>query len=286
MCYYCNCNWSRFACKVMAMTQLSKPDGEINGAVALVTAGTSGIGAAISGQLLDMGYRLHVCDVDPNALDDFLQQHPACGGSQADVSDTGQVAAMFADIQRSYGRLDVLVNNAGIAGPTARVEDITVEDWDQTVAVDLNGAFYVTRLAVPLLKQSGGGSIVNIASSAAFFGYPLRSPYAACKWALLGFTKTLAMELGPYNIRVNAICPGSVSGPRIDAVIERDARVRGKTTDEIRQAWTRQTSLGRFVSPQDIAAMAGFLVSTQGANISGQALGVDGHTESLSSPLD
>ena len=142
------------------------------------------------------------------------------------------------------------------------------------------------KVAVPLLKQAGGGSIVNIASSAAMFGYPLRSPYSAAKWAIIGLTKTLAMELGQQKIRVNAICPGSVSGPRIEGVIERDAKARGMETEEIRNAWTRQSSMRCFVSADDVAAMIGFLVSEDGARISGQTLGVDGHTESLSNPFD
>jgi NAD(P)-dependent dehydrogenase (short-subunit alcohol dehydrogenase family) len=193
---------------------------------------------------------------------------------------------MFDEIASRYGRLDVLVNNAGISGPTAPVEEIAPADWDRTVAVDLNGQFYCTRLAVPFLKAAGGGSIILISSSAAFFGYPLRTPYTACKWALVGFMKTLAMELGPHRIRVNAICPGSVRGPRIDGVIERDAAKRGRTAAEIRRLYERQTSLRAFVAAEDVANAAFFLASEQGAMISGQALGVDGHTESLSSWLD
>jgi NAD(P)-dependent dehydrogenase (short-subunit alcohol dehydrogenase family) len=252
--------------------------------VALVTAGANGIGRAIAQRFLRQELRVHVCDIDAAAIDDFLSANPAASASEADVSRVEQVDALFEDIRRRYGRLDVLVNNAGISGPTARVEDVSPEDWDRTVAVDLNGQFYVTRLAVPMLKQAGGGSIVNISSSAAFFGFPMRSPYTACKWAMIGFTKTLAMELGAFKIRVNAICPGGVSGARIDTVIERDAALRGKSVEEIRALWTRQTSLRTFVSADDIAAMAWFLASEEGRYVSGQALGVDGHTESLSSP--
>jgi len=196
------------------------------------------------------------------------------------------VDAMFDEVRRSCGRLDVLVNNAGIAGPTAAIEAIEPADWERTIAVDLNGQFYCTRRAVPMLKAAGGGSIINIASNAAFFGFPLRAPYTACKWALIGLTKTLAMELGTHRIRVNAICPGSVQGPRIDRVIDRDAAERGRTPAEIRAIYARQSSMRLFVSAEDVANLAFFLASAQGATISGQAIGVDGHTESLSNWLD
>jgi NAD(P)-dependent dehydrogenase (short-subunit alcohol dehydrogenase family) len=223
-----------------------------------------------------------VCDVSEPAVNRFLSDHPNATATVADVGLAADVDSVFSDLGKRHGRLDVLVNNAGIAGPTAPVEDVTVADWERTIAVDLNAHFYATRLAVPLLKASGGGSIVNISSSAAFFGYPLRSPYTASKWALIGLTKTWAMELGPHKIRVNAICPGSVKGQRIDTVIERDAQVRGVDAESVRRVYLEQTSLEIFVDAEDIANMALFLCSDLGATISGQALGVDGHTESLS----
>jgi len=255
------------------------------GRVVLVTAGASGIGREIAESFLANGCKVHICDVDPSAIDDFLRANPDAGATLADVSDVAMVDRLFDELMAVYSRLDVLVNNAGIAGPTAAVEDIDPPDWDRTVAVDLNGHFYCCRRAVPLLKKAGSGSIINISSSAAFFGVPLRAPYAACKWALIGFTKTLAMELGEAGVRVNAICPGCVSGDRIEAVIEKDAGVRGRTVDEVRAAYTRQSSLRRFTNARDVANMALFLVSDLGRHISGQALGVDGHTEFLSDVL-
>lgn len=250
--------------------------------VALVTAGASGIGRAIAERFLAEGMQVHVCDIRPEAITGFLTANPSATASLADVSDVASVAAMFEELQGLYGRLDILVNNAGIAGPTARVEDIQPLDWDHTVAVDLNSAFYCARMAIPMLKSAGGGSIINMSSNAAFFGFPYRAPYTACKWALIGFTKTLAMELGPFDIRVNAICPGSVAGERIDGVIERDALARGTTAADIRRIYSRQSSLRCFVDAQDVAAMASFLVSDGGRRVSGQALGLDGHTETLS----
>lgn len=252
------------------------------GLVVLVTAGASGIGRAISRAFLGHGCHVHICDIDESALETFLVENPDASGSVADVSDTKMVETLFSDFESRYGHLDVLVNNAGIAGPTAPVERIETADWDKTVAVNLNGSFYCSRHAIPLLKKAGGGSIINIASSAALFGCPNRAAYTASKWALIGLTKTLAMELGNAQIRVNAICPGSVDGQRIDHVIQRDARENSRTTDEIRELYTRQTSLKRFIQPEEVAHLAVFLASDLARSISGQSLSVDGHTESLS----
>jgi len=225
--------------------------------------------------------RVHICDINAAAIDEFLSSHSGVGASCADVGNPEQVAAVFRDVETGYGRLDVLVNNAGIAGPTALVEDISLAEWTQTINVDLNGPFYCTRLAVPLLKRQGG-SIINMASNAAFFGCPQRSPYTAAKWALNGLTKTWAMELGPSSVRVNALCPGSVNGERIEGVIERDAAERGMESQQVRDIYARQSSMRVFVEPEDVANMALFLASDLGSKISGQCIGIDGHTESLS----
>lgn len=254
--------------------------------VAVITGGGSGIGATIAARFLRDGYRVHVCDSNRSTLEALNETRPGIGTTVADVGDAAAVEQLFDEVVERYGRLDVLVNNAGIAGPTSPVEDIRPADWDRTVAVDLNGQFYCTRRATPLLKDAGGGSIIFIASNAAFFGFPLRAPYTACKWALIGLTKTLAMELGPTRIRVNAICPGSVEGPRIDGVIERDAQARGMQPDDIRRIYARQSSMRLFVTADDVAEIAYFLASPGGASISGQAIGVDGHTESLANWLD
>jgi NAD(P)-dependent dehydrogenase (short-subunit alcohol dehydrogenase family) len=251
----------------------------------LITAGAAGIGRTLSERFLSLGCSVHVCDIDPSAIERFLADNPQAGASLADVSDAAQVDAMFKDILERYGRLDVLINNAGIAGPTASFEDVSTEDWDRTIGVNLSGQFYVTRLAVPMMKKARSGVIINISSSAALFGCPLRAPYTASKWALIGVTKTLAMELGPWGIRVNAICPGSVEGERIEGVIRRDAIKRGSSPDEIRDAYHRQTSLRRFVTADEVANMAVFLASDLSSSISGQAMSVDGHTETLSNSM-
>ncbi len=254
--------------------------------VVVITGGATGIGRAIAERFLQEGFRVHVGDANPRAVEEFSATHRNASGSTTDIANVAQVDALFDEVQSRYGRLDVLVNNAGIAGPTAPVESISPADWDRTIAVDLNGWFYCTRRAVPMVKAAGGGSIIIISSNAALFGCPQRAPYVASKWALIGLTKTLAMELGPDRIRVNAICPGSVQGPRIDGVIERDAASRGRTAAEIRAMYLRQSSMRLFVAAEDVANLAFFLASAQGATISGQAIGIDGHTESLSSWLD
>lgn len=246
----------------------------------LVTAGASGIGRTIALTFLEAGYHVTVCDIDESALANLAEEAPGIKPAVTDVSDPDAVNTLFATIAQAPGRFDVLVNNAGIAGPTAPVQDIEPSAWRQTLAVNLDGAFHCTRAAVPLLEAEGG-SIVNIASNAALFGFPNRLPYTVSKWGLIGFTKTLAMELGPFGVRVNALCPGSVAGPRIEGVIERDAGERGLSAEAVRQEYTRQSSMRCFVDAEDIAAMAVFLASDAGAKISGQAIAIDGHTEGL-----
>ena len=253
--------------------------------VVLVTAGAAGIGRKIAEKFLAHGCKVHVCDINQSVIDDFLHLNPGASASLADVSQVEQVKKTFDDIKSRYKRLDILVNNAGVAGPTALVEDIEPQEWAKTINIDLNGQFYCTKYAVPMLKANGAGAIINISSNAAFFGFPMRSPYTAAKWALIGLTKTWAMELGPHNIRVNAVCPGSVSGERIDRVIKSDAAKRGVSEDAVRTLYAEQSSMRLFVSADDVANMVVFLSSDLGASISGQAIGLDGHTENLSSKL-
>jgi len=250
----------------------------------LVTAGCAGIGRAIAEAFADAGARVHVCDIDPAAIDSCREVRPDFSVSTADVSEPRDVDRLFEEAVDYLGGLDVLVNNAGIAGPTAPIEEIEVEDWRRTIAVDLDSFYLCARRAVPLIKHEGGGSIVNISSTAGLFGFPLRTPYAVAKWGVIGLTKSLAMELGPFAIRVNAICPGSVAGPRMDRVIADDAAARGLDEATVRRHYEEQASLRCFIEPQDIAQMAFFLCSPAGAKISGQALAVDGHIDSLAKP--
>lgn len=247
----------------------------------LVTAGAAGIGRAFAETFADAKAKVFICDVDRVALAALTASRPELGGCVADVADAQQVDAMFDAATAFLGGLDVLINNAGIAGPTAPVENIDIADWNRTIAVDLNGMFYCTRRAVPLLKQAGGGCIINLSSVAGRLGYPLRTPYAAAKWAVVGFTKSLAMELGPVNIRVNAIQPGLVEGERIERVISAKAKALGVSFEDYKRQLLSKVSLRRTVSPADIANMALFLATAAGSNISGQALSVCGNVESL-----
>jgi NAD(P)-dependent dehydrogenase (short-subunit alcohol dehydrogenase family) len=247
----------------------------------LVTAGAGGIGRAIADMLIVHGARLHVCDVSDEALADFRRTHPGHGATRADVSSEADVDRLFADVRAGLGGLDVLVNNAGIAGPTAAIEDMRPEDWRSCVDVCLTGQFLCARLAVPMLKAAGGGAIVNMSSAAGRHGYAFRTPYSAAKFGVVGFTQSLAKELGPANIRVNAILPGIVEGPRIEGVIAARAEQLGLSHEEMTRRYLERVSLRRMVSPHDVAAMVTFLVSPAGENLSGQSLGVDGNVETL-----
>jgi len=256
-------------------------DLRLDGLRVLITAGAAGIGLATARAFAREGARVHVTDVDRAALDRLAQSDPAIQRGLCDVADRAQVAAMVDGAIRSLGGLDVLVNNAGVAGPTARCEDVEPEAWERTLAVNITGQFNCARLAIPHLRRSRNPSIVNLSSAAGRFGYPLRSPYAASKWAVIGFTKSLSMELGGDGIRVNAICPGFVAGPRLDGVFANKAAARGVDPAVVRDEFLAKTSLHRPVTADDIANTIVFLCSPAGANISGQAIAVDGDTQAL-----
>jgi NAD(P)-dependent dehydrogenase (short-subunit alcohol dehydrogenase family) len=244
----------------------------------LVTAGATGIGRAIAQTFLEHGARVHVCDIDERAL---AQLPEAISRTRADVASVADVERLFADVERHLGGLDVLVNNAGIAGPTAKVEDIRPEDWERCIAVDLNGMFYCTRKAMPLIKRSGGGSIINLSSAAGRLAFPMRTPYSAAKWAVVGFTESLAAEAGADRVRVNCIQPGIVEGDRIERVISAKAKARGVAPDQVRGEMLAGVSMHTTVTAQDIANTALFLASESGKHISGQAISVCGGTRYL-----
>lgn len=247
----------------------------------VVTAGAGGIGLAIVEELVSHGCRVAVCDVSENSLKELRDRHPHVLAMGADVSDEGQVARFFDAVITEFGGLDALINNAGIAGPTGSVEDISPAEWRRTVEICLTGQFLCARLAVPELKRQGGGSIVNISSAAGRFGYAYRSPYSAAKFGVVGFTLSLAKELGPQGIRVNAILPGIVAGPRMEKVISDRAGQVGVSIEEMRTRYLQNVSMRRMVDPDDIAATTAFLLSKGGRNISGQLIGVDGNVETL-----
>lgn len=253
----------------------------LKGARVLVTAGAQGIGLAIARRFVDAGADVHICDVDEGALKAAQESLPALSVSRTDVSDETQVLAMFEALGARWRALDVLVNNAGVSGPTSRLEDTTLDAWRNTLDVILTGTFLCARSAVPLLRAAGGGAIVNISSVAGRLGFSLRSPYSASKFGLAGLTQTWAMELGPSNIRVNSVLPGVVSGERVERIIAARAEAGGVSNDAMREQLVEKVSQRRMTRPEDVANQVVFLCSEQGAMISGQSISVCGNVEYL-----
>ncbi len=253
----------------------------LDGQRALMTGAGSGIGQVIAQHFEKAGARIWICDADTNNLEQSLKENPDWNGTPCDVSDENQVDQLFKEVSDSFGGLEILVNNAGIAGPTAPVEEIDPGEWRRSVGVNLNGAFYCTRLATPLLKNSPKASIINISSVAGRLGFARRLPYASTKWAMIGFTESLAKELGPSGIRVNALLPGIVEGPRIEGVFQARAKSEGVPYEEVRDRVLNNVSMKRMVSAGDVAEMAVFLCSDAGKNISGQSISVCGNVENL-----
>ena len=243
----------------------------------MVTAGASGIGAAIASRFAAEGALVSVLYADPAAVSAVSGKHAVAG----DCSSPDVVDAWFDDRLTEWGGLDVLVNNAGIAGPTAYVEDVSPDAWRQTLAVGIDSHFLTSRRAAAVMKGQGSGSIVAISSTAGLYGYGMRSPYAAAKWAVIGLVKSLAIELGPFGVRVNAICPGSVDGPRMRGVIAREAEGRGVDAAVVEAEYVQGQSIHRFVQASEIADMAWFLASPEASMVTGQAIAVDGHTETF-----
>ena len=254
---------------------------DLAGARVVVTAGAAGLGRTMAGAFLACGARVLVCDVDGAALSDVARAHPGLATATADVADPQAVAALFAAARRELGGLDVLVNNAGIAGPTARVEEVAPAELARTMAVNVEGQFHCARHAVPLLRAAGGGVILNLGSVAGRLGFAMRSPYAASKWAVVGFTRSLAVELGEENIRVNAILPGHVDSERFRRVVATKAQATGQTFDAVRAQFLAPVSLKRNVAAEDVANMALFLASPFGASITGQAVSVCGDVQMM-----
>lgn len=252
-----------------------------------MTAGASGIGNCIARSFLEHGASVHVVDIDASGCDalcdEIADARLYC--SVADVSDAVAVSDVFARQKKQFGGIDVLVNCAGIKGPTDAVENVEVEAWRECVAVNLDSTFLCSRSAVAMMKSEPDGmerrSIVSMSSTAGWHGYANRSAYAAAKWGVIGFTKSIAMELGPVGIRANAICPGSVSGARMDRVIADEAAKLQISEDAVRKNYTNGVSLRSFIEPEDVAAMALFLSSPAASRVTGQAISVDGHLENF-----
>ena len=249
----------------------------------IITAAGSGIGRAVASRFADAGARVHVCDVDESALDQLTSAFPNIAASNVDVADETALDGWLDGALDSLDGCDLLINNAGIAGPTGAVEELTLQAWRQCLAINLDAQMITCRKVVPAMKAQRSGCIINMSSTAGLFGCPFRTPYAAAKWAVIGFTKSIAAETGPCNIRCNAICPGSVDGDRMDRVIAAEATKTGKTAEKIRTEYTSGTSMRRFATAFEIADLCAYLASDAAKFISGQAISVDGHTETYHS---
>lgn len=247
----------------------------------LITAGASGIGLEMARVFCAAQCQIMICDIDTEALAAAKNELPDLITTEANVSDEASVERLFAEVQTRLDGLDILINNAGVAGPTGPVESLNKSDWDNTLAVNITGQFLCARRAVPMLKASSYGVMLNLSSAAGHLGFAERTPYSASKWAVVGFTKSLAIELGPHGVRVNAILPGAVDGPRIRAVIAAKAKALGEPEQALAKRHEQQAVLGRMVSANDIANMALFAASDAAINITGQELVVDGHTQAL-----
>lgn len=241
----------------------------------VITAGGSGIGRVIAETFSRNGAKVHVCDIDEKILEMLCSSIPKISVTRADVSSLEETNRLFEDVAEIMGGLDILINNAGIAGPTDSAEKISPEDWDRTLAVNINGQFYCARKAIPLLKEAGGGCVVNLSSAAIWKGgYPMRLPYAVSKKAVIGLTETLAMELGPFNIRVNSVLPGTVEGARMHRVLKEREKATGIPAPEILKRAVSSSSMRSLVTEREVADLILFLCSDKARHISGQTISV------------
>ncbi len=247
----------------------------------MITAAADGIGRHIAKAFAAEGARVHICDVNEAALEKFREEFPEIGATHVNVRSEAEIEGWFDEALDDMGGLDVMVNNAGIKGPTAPVDDIDYAEWRECLEIGLDSYFLCARRAAPLLKDQRKGTIINLSSTAGLFGFGNRTPYAAAKWAVIGLTKSLAIELGPYNVTCNAICPGAVAGARIQRVIEGEASLLGVPNEVIAAKIASGQSISRLVEPDEIADMCLFLASPAAKMVNGQAIAVDGHTETF-----
>ena len=246
----------------------------------IISAGASGIGWSTAKVCLSRGAYVYLCDIDNKSLNK-IKKHPLNNkrlfSYECDASDEDEVSIFFNQVNKKTKKIDALINNVGVSGPTNTIEKLNSEDWERTLKVNVISHFYFTKLVIPMLKKNKGGSIINISSGAGIMGFPLRSPYAASKWAVIGVTKTLAMELGKYKIRVNAICPGTIKGDRMVKVIRDKAKFLKVSKKLIEKDFISMASMNCWIYEEDIGKMCSFLISKDGERISGQAIPVDGN---------
>jgi NAD(P)-dependent dehydrogenase (short-subunit alcohol dehydrogenase family) len=248
----------------------------------IVTGGASGIGARIAERFAELGDKVAICDANPDAVAAFAKSHPTIRAEIANVAQADAMDVFLSAIEEEWGGVDVVFANAGTGGPAARIEDISPADWRDCLAVNLDGAFLTCRWAARVMRAQGSGLIVLTSSTSGQWGHPHRSPYATAKWGILGLMKTLAMELGPAGVRVNAICPGAVEGERMERMLANQSRASGRDPDTIRAAYAEGTSLRTWVTADDIADAGIWLASSGASKVTGQALTIDGHTETNS----
>ncbi len=251
----------------------------INGKRVIVTAGGSGIGRAIVDRFIAAGAHVHTCDVQQDFLDDVIASDARVSGSLADVGEPRDVENMVAAAVEAMGGVDVLVNNAGIGGPRAALEDISYADWDRTIGVNLNGMFYCIKNVARYMKAQKSGCIVNISTASAKVALPLRSPYVASKVGVLGLTHTVAREYGPFGIRCNSILPGLIDNERGRGIVANQAAERGISTEERETEFLEFISLKCWIDPTEVGDLAVFLASDAGRHITGQDIGMDGNVE-------
>ena len=248
----------------------------------IISAGASGIGLATAKVCLARGATIYLCDIDSKSLNK-LNKHPLKNkrlfAYLCDASNEYQVSDFFEKVKKKTKKIDALINNVGIAGPTGSLEKLKSKEWENTLHVDVNSHFYFTKKAIPLIEKSKNGSIVNISSTAGILGFPLRSPYAASKWAIIGVTKTLAMDLGKFNIRVNAVCPRTIKCNRMKRVIRDKAKFTKVSAKSIEKDFVSMSSMKQWILEDDIGKMCSFLISEDSSKVSGQVISVDGHTE-------
>jgi NAD(P)-dependent dehydrogenase (short-subunit alcohol dehydrogenase family) len=259
--------------------------GSLKGKRALVTGGAAGIGKEIALAYLEAGARVHICDLSQENMDQFASQHRGLSTTKADISSRTDLDNVYDDVRKHLGGLDVLVNNAGMSGPNAPIEDVNPEDWERVFAVNMHGTFFCTQRAIPLMKAEGAGAIINISSVSGRVPYAHRSPYSTSKFALVGFTQCLALELGDFGITANAILPGLVKGDRWFGNAQRRAARDGVTLDEVVAKSLARTATGRLVEADELAQTAVFLASSGARSISGQSISVCGYLQALSEPI-
>jgi len=245
----------------------------------VVTGAGDSVGRLIAEQYQALGAKVHICDVRKDALDETLQANPGMKGTVTNVGREADVDNLFNEAFDWMGHVNILVNMVGIAGPTAPIEEISSELWRESIDVNLNSMFYCVRKVIPQMKKHREGSIVNFSTASTRTCLPNRSPYIVSKFGVEGLTRNLARELGPFNIRCNAILPGGINNERVNIILRRVAESEGKTVAQVKEEAMHFTSMRTLIELEELAKMVLFLTSDAAPHITGQLIGVDGNIE-------